>query len=160
MIPNWRRLLAATALLTSTTTVTATIDAATPSNNDESILHSELASQQNSSLLWGPYRPNLYFGVRPRIPKSLMTGLMWGKVESFHDFQNTMRYTCEQNEGMKGYGWDEYDARNGGVQTIHDRGNGLTLTTSFVKVPGGEEWGELGGEGEGGFWGIRSRGRR
>ncbi|KAK4669782.1 Processing alpha glucosidase I [Podospora pseudopauciseta] len=149
MIPNWRRLLAATALLTSTTTVTATTDAAAPSNNDESILHSELASQQNSSLLWGPYRPNLYFGVRPRIPKSLMTGLMWGKVESFQDFQNTMRYTCEQNEGMKGYGWDEYDARNGGVQTIHDKGNGLTLTTSFVKVPGGRN---------GGNWGARVKG--
>lgn len=35
----------------------------------------------DKSLLWGPYRPNLYFGVRPRIPKSLLAGLMWAKVD-------------------------------------------------------------------------------
>ncbi len=58
-------------------------------NNDESILHTEVARQNNQSLLWGPYRPNLYFGVRPRIPKSLMTGLMWGKIETYTDFQNS-----------------------------------------------------------------------
>jgi len=43
----------------------------------------------NESLLWGPYRPNLYFGVRPRIPKSLMTGLLWAKVDSFQGVQNS-----------------------------------------------------------------------
>jgi mannosyl-oligosaccharide glucosidase len=57
--------------------------------NNESILHGEVARQNNQSLLWGPYRPNLYFGVRPRIPKSLMTGLMWGKIETYTDFQNS-----------------------------------------------------------------------
>ena len=43
----------------------------------------------NDSLLWGPYRPNLYFGVRPRIPKSLMTGLLWAKVDNFQNVQNS-----------------------------------------------------------------------
>jgi len=33
----------------------------------------------NASLLWGPYRPNLYLGIRPRVPESLLMGLMWGK---------------------------------------------------------------------------------
>ena len=51
---------------------------------------SENAKVSNDSLLWGPYRPNLYFGVRPRIPKSLMTGLMWAKVDSFQGVQNSM----------------------------------------------------------------------
>ena len=32
-------------------------------------------------LLWGPYRPNLYLGIRPRVPKSLIAGLMWGKLD-------------------------------------------------------------------------------
>lgn len=27
---------------------------------------------------WGPYRPGLYFGVRPTIPESLLMGVMWG----------------------------------------------------------------------------------
>ncbi|KAK3944166.1 glycoside hydrolase [Diplogelasinospora grovesii] len=117
--------------------------------SDESILTSEVGRQNNQSLLWGPYRPNLYFGVRPRIPKSLMTGLMWGKIETYTDFQTTVRYTCEQNEGMKGYGWDEYDTRRGGVQSIHDIENGIDITTSFVKVPGG---------GHGGSWAARIKG--
>lgn len=67
----------------------STASAASTPNEHESILHSEVGRQNNQSLLWGPYRPNLYFGVRPRIPKSLMTGLMWGKIETYNDFQNS-----------------------------------------------------------------------
>lgn len=37
----------------------------------------------NESLIWGPYKPNLYFGVRPRVPQGLWTGLMWGGVNSY-----------------------------------------------------------------------------
>ena len=59
------------------------------------------------------------------------------------------RYTCEQHEGMDGYGWDEYDVRNGGRQTIHDSGNQIDLQTEFVKVPGGTH---------GGSWAVRIRG--
>ncbi|KAL2268627.1 hypothetical protein VTJ83DRAFT_3473 [Remersonia thermophila] len=123
--------------------------AVTTADGTQAILHSEVARQNNQSLLWGPYRPNLYFGVRPRIPKSLLTGLMWGKIEGYADFQHNIRYTCEQNEGMKGYGWDEYDPRRGGVQSIHDIGNGIDITTSFVKVPGGAH---------GGSWAVRIKG--
>jgi mannosyl-oligosaccharide glucosidase len=56
----------------------------------ESLLIGEIGRMNNESLLWGPYRPNLYFGVRPRIPKSLMTGLMWGKIETYTDYQSSM----------------------------------------------------------------------
>ncbi|KAI9813806.1 MAG: Processing alpha glucosidase I [Pycnora praestabilis] len=59
------------------------------------------------------------------------------------------RHTCEQHEGMAGYGWDEYDVRSGGRQTIHDEGNDIDLTTEFIKVPGGNH---------GGSWGVRIRG--
>lgn len=59
-------------------------------NGDASILINEIGRESNRSLLWGPYRPNLYFGVRPRIPKSLMTGLMWSKVDNFEDVQQSM----------------------------------------------------------------------
>ncbi|KAK8058662.1 glycoside hydrolase [Apiospora phragmitis] len=118
-------------------------------DGDESILNSEVTRLNNQSLLWGPYRPNLYFGLRPRIPKSLMAGLMWAKVDNFQDVQNNFRWTCEQNEGMAGYGWDEYDTRKGGVQTIHDAGNKIDLTTSLVKIPGGAH---------GGSWAVRVKG--
>src|SRR3954469_18946384 len=56
---------------------------------DVNILTTEIAREQNSSLLWGPYRPNVYFGVRPRIPKSFTGGLMWAKVDDFVNIQNS-----------------------------------------------------------------------
>ncbi|KUI71757.1 hypothetical protein VM1G_07295 [Cytospora mali] len=122
---------------------------ATATSNDEAILTAEIGRMNNDSLLWGPYRPNLYFGVRPRLPYSLMTGLMWSNVDTYSGPRDNLRFTCEQHQGMAGYGWDEYDTRKGGVQTIHDAGNGIDLTTSFVKVPGG---------GNGGSWAARIKG--
>ncbi len=56
--------------------------------DDASILISEIGRASNESLLWGPYKPNLYFGVRPRIPKSLAAGLLWAKVDNFEDVQH------------------------------------------------------------------------
>lgn len=108
---------------------------------------SVFSKSSNDSLLWGPYRPNVYFGVRPRLPKSLTTGLLWSRVEDFQNVQRNVRYTCEQHEGMAGYGWDAYDPRTGGVQTVHDRGNGIDIETSFVKFDGGK-----------GGWGARMKG--
>ncbi|KAK3672843.1 Processing alpha glucosidase I [Recurvomyces mirabilis] len=105
------------------------------------------SKESNDTLLWGAYRPNVYFGVRPRLPKSLTTGLLWSRVEDFQSVQQNVRYTCEQHEGMAGYGWDAYDPRTGGVQTIHDRGNGIDIETSFVKFDGG-----------GGGWSARIKG--
>lgn len=56
--------------------------------------------------------------------------------------QQLIRYTCEQGEDMAGYGWDAYDPRTGGVQTVHDKGNGIDLETSFVKFDEGRAgWG-------------------
>lgn len=56
---------------------------------DASILLNEIGRASNQSLLWGPYRPNVYFGVRPKIPKSFMGGLMWVKVDNFQDVQHS-----------------------------------------------------------------------
>lgn len=64
-------------------------------------------------------------------------------------FHLGFRYTCEQGEDIHGYGWDEYDARHGGIQSIHDKGNSIDITTSFVKVPGGDH---------GGSWAARIKG--
>ncbi|OKL63106.1 hypothetical protein UA08_01397 [Talaromyces atroroseus] len=119
------------------------------SNSDVSILVNEFARANNQSLLWGPYKPNLYFGVQPRIAKSLTAGLLWANVDSYETAQANFRHTCEQNEGMRGYGWDEYDVRKGGRQTIHDVGNFVDITIDFVKIPGGHH---------GGSWGARVKG--
>lgn len=117
---------------------------------DVGIVTTEIARAQNSTLMWGPYKPNLYFGVRPRIPKSFTGGLMWAKVNNFVDVQNNFRHTCEQGDGMRGYGWEEFDARTGGKQTMHDESNGIDITTFFIKSPGGKH---------GGNWATRVRGK-
>lgn len=67
----------------------ALVAASSAAADDASILYKEVARNTNQSLLWGPYRSNLYFGVRPRIPKSLMGGLMWSRVDNFQDVQNS-----------------------------------------------------------------------
>lgn len=53
-----------------------------------SVLTAEIGRQNNESLFWGPYKPNLYFGVRPRTPNALWTGLMWGRVDGYDDIGN------------------------------------------------------------------------
>jgi mannosyl-oligosaccharide glucosidase len=47
---------------------------------------------------------------------------------------------------MAGYGWEQYDPRHGGTQTIHDAGNQLDITTSFTKTSDGK-------------WGVRISGK-
>ena len=65
------------------------------------------------------------------------------------EFPIDFRHTCEQGDHMAGYGWEEYDVRDGGRQTIYDDGNKVDITTEFVKFPGGRH---------GGSWGVRVRG--
>ena len=51
---------------------------------------------------------------------------------------------------MAGYGWDEYDVRTGGRQSIHDAGNKIDITIEFVKM--------LDSEAKGGGWAARVKG--
>ena len=51
-----------------------------------------------------------------------------------------LRHTCEQDEGMAGYGWAMYDARKGGLQLINDTGNDLDLQSYFAKTSD-DDWG-------------------
>lgn len=103
----------------------------------------------DDSLLWGPYKPNVYFGLRPRISESLSLGLMWTSAADGHLDSKNIRHTCEQSDGLAQYGWTMYDVRAGGTQDILDPKNNLNLTTSFVKMPEG---------GRRGSWGARVRG--
>lgn len=56
---------------------------------NEGVLHSEVGRLNNESLLWGPYRPNLYFGVRPRVPSGIAAALSWVKVDNYVDVQGS-----------------------------------------------------------------------
>ncbi|OCH95312.1 glycoside hydrolase family 63 protein [Obba rivulosa] len=105
-------------------------------------------TNDSDSLLWGVYRPNLYFGIRPKIPQSLMTGLVWFSTDGYQSISQP-RHACDQGDGLNSYTWTEYDAREGGVQVIRDGKNNVKLTTQFLKVPGGQH---------GGSWAARVKG--
>ena len=60
-----------------------------------------------------------------------------------------LRHTCEQDEGMAGYGWAAYDVRKGGTHIVKDTGNRVDLTTQFVKDSNGERYRN---------WGLRIKG--
>ncbi|KAK3723044.1 Processing alpha glucosidase I [Vermiconidia calcicola] len=89
-------------------------------------------SSRDWPILWGPYRPNVYFGMRARTPDSPLIGLMWAPLHNGDIVDSDLRHTCEQADHMRGYGWTEYDVRHGGMQTLHDAENGLDMETSLV----------------------------
>ncbi|KAG9010083.1 Processing alpha glucosidase I [Tulasnella sp. JGI-2019a] len=108
-----------------------------------------LNATDDASLFWGTYRPNLYFGLKPRLPQSLLTGLAWFGLNDYNGYRE-IRHSCEQGDGLAGYTWTEHDLRQGGVQVLKDPKNNLELTTELLKFPGGEH---------GGSWAARLKGR-
>ena len=46
------------------------------------------SSNVSDTLLWGAYRPSLYFGMRPQVPQSLMTGLLWFGTHDYQSFSS------------------------------------------------------------------------
>ncbi|XP_010478035.1 PREDICTED: alpha-glucosidase 2 isoform X2 [Camelina sativa] len=95
------------------------------------------------SLYWGTYRPQVYFGVRARTPKSLVAGLMWLVTK---DGKPVMRHFCENSEDLKSFGWREHNGRDFGRQELLEQD--MILETSFVKS-------KEGSHGYGGDWSIR-----
>lgn len=93
----------------------------------------------DDSLLWGPYRPGLYFGMRPRLPESLVSGLMWYETSSFNGL-GALRHECKNTDDVSRFGWTAYDPRVGGQQVIYDHENRVNLTTELVKSEDGAAW--------------------
>ncbi|MCJ8748999.1 hypothetical protein PDJAM_G00171070 [Pangasius djambal] len=87
---------------------------------------------------WGSYRPQVYFGMKTRSPRSVVTGLMW--MRQFSANGVNLRHTCEQGDRLRSYGWQMHDGVNFGVQQIQD--TDFTLTTAFVKRMGGDHGGD------------------
>uniref|UniRef100_A0A8C3YMF9 Mannosyl-oligosaccharide glucosidase n=1 Tax=Catagonus wagneri TaxID=51154 RepID=A0A8C3YMF9_9CETA len=90
-------------------------------------------------LFWGTYRPHVYFGMKTRSPRPLLTGLMWAQQGTTPGTPK-LRHTCEQGDGVGPYGWELHDGVSFGRQHIQD--GALKLTTEFVKRPGGQHGGD------------------
>jgi hypothetical protein len=59
------------------------------------------------------------------------------------------RHACDQGDGLDGYTWTQFDAREGGIQVLKDRENNVKVTTELLMVDGGEH---------GGSWAARIKG--
>ena len=96
---------------------------------------STLAQLQDRDLLWGPYRSNLYFGLRARVPKGISFGLMWAGIEDELIDDKRLRHTLEDddNEILRYNGWDYYDVRLGGMSKVTDLRNEMNLSMEFLK---------------------------
>lgn len=97
---------------------------------------SQLTFAVEQSLLWGTYRPNLYFGLRPRLPSSLLTGLVWFGAHDFLSYKKA-RHACDQGDGLV-YTFTEHDGRGAAVQVVKDQLNNVEMTMNFLKVPAPE----------------------
>ncbi|GAA5925452.1 mannosyl-oligosaccharide glucosidase [Sporobolomyces koalae] len=107
-----------------------------------------LLQSANDSLLWGTYRPNLYFGLRPRLPSSLLTGMMWFGAQDYHGLSKA-RHACDQGDGLV-YTFTEHDGRTASKEVIKDDLNNVELTASFLKIPGASS---------AGGWAVRIEGK-
>ncbi|KAJ1773444.1 Processing alpha glucosidase I [Coemansia sp. RSA 1813] len=105
-------------------------------------------SELESDLLWGTYRPNLYFGTRPRLPNSLLSGLMWFGLDNQRGYE-TIRHSCELGDNLGEYGYARHNGRDFGEQTMLDTDHGVEIKSEFIKVPGKN----------GGSWAARFSGR-
>lgn len=51
----------------------------------------QLPRADRAELLWGSYRPHVYFGLKSRTPEALLVGLAWRGP------RGEMRHVCEQS---------------------------------------------------------------
>ncbi|QLL32942.1 hypothetical protein HG536_0D04640 [Torulaspora globosa] len=111
--------------------------------NSQQGFNSELSFDEytEQSLLWAPYRPNCYFGIRPRnVDQSpFMLGIMWFDNSDASGLSR-IRHFVEQGDKLQKYGWEVYDPRVGGREVIIDEANNLNLTIYFTKSHNGENW--------------------
>ncbi|KAF8510232.1 glycoside hydrolase [Hysterangium stoloniferum] len=112
------------------------------------VLSANASVNDSQSLIWGTWRPNLYFGLRPRLPYSLMTGLIWFGTQDYQSFTQP-RHQCDQGDGLDAYTWISHDPREGGVQVLKDGKNNAEITIEWLKVAGGDH---------GGSWAARIKG--
>ena len=78
------------------------------------------AADVNTSTIWGTYRPQLFFGLRPRVPRTLVTGLAWFSTADY-EHASVLRHSASDNDGIESFKWLSHDGRNFGVQEIIDR---------------------------------------
>lgn len=101
------------------------------------------AALGDAATFWGTYRPQLFFGMRPQVPESLLTGLAWFP-NADHRGAERLRHSAADLDGIDSYGWLYHDGRNFGEHEVIDRASNYRIRTAFVKTaadhPSGGNW--------------------
>eukprot|EP00798_Chlamydomonas_sp_ICE-L_P009097 gene9097-16222_t len=93
----------------------------------------ELAdAEYTDKMLWGSYRPGLYFGMRTRTPTSLLSGLMWFDPDSVDTlYEHKVRHAANDGDALKNYGWVRHDGSTFGRQVFVDEDYNLSLAMTL-----------------------------
>lgn len=97
-------------------------------------LAAHLAAEHNSSLLWGTWRPGVYFGLRSRThPTALVAGAMWLRADAVATkrARSLLRHRCEQDV-LQRYGYSAHDGRSYATQQLRDAANGIVIDSSYA----------------------------
>lgn len=97
-----------------------------------SVTHAAKEDDVSPSYRWGTYRPNVYFGVKARVPKSPLFGLLWTDADNKREMK--IRHDCEERDQFQRYGWLAHDGRSFGIQELADTDLGVNITTEFVQL--------------------------
>lgn len=112
----------------------------------------EIAKHTRKELLWGSYRPQNYFGFRPRLPESFFMGLAWSDASSYQGLGQLRHATNDQQQVR--YAWTRHNGRSFGEERIIDPATNVGFNVSFVKqLPESDD--RLGG----GSWAVRVKGK-
>ncbi|UZJ51923.1 hypothetical protein CBS101457_001243 [Exobasidium rhododendri] len=121
---------------------------------DDEVNYEQGKPLDDPSLIWGTYRPQIYFGIRSALPESFLSGLIWFSPQRFDTFLQA-RHDCNEGDKIEGYGYKYHDGRSFAVQEIKDVENNYMIETSWLKT--GHEASER-SKGSSGSWAARIKG--
>ncbi|CEH15579.1 Glucosidase I [Ceraceosorus bombacis] len=98
-----------------------------------SIASSDHNDTQADSLLWGTYRPGLYFGVRARLPDSPLFAFSWHGLQDYNTFSNTRFEAGQGGDDIESYGWTHHDGRGYGKEWIVDTKVNVRLQLEWIR---------------------------
>lgn len=85
-----------------------------------------------ATAVWSTYRPNVYFGVKAKVPSSPLLGMMWYDPMQ-PSFLDSIRHDCDARDELTQYGYQEHDGRGYASQLLLDEKMGVNITTKFIK---------------------------
>lgn len=123
-----------------------------PASGGSSPRPAAASAHTTKQLLWGSYRPQNYFGLRPRLPESVFMGLAWSDASSYTGLGQLRHATNDQQEVR--YAWTRHDGRTFGEERIIDPATNVGFNVSFVKQLHDAD--DISG---GGSWAVRVKGK-